>query len=148
MVLVYSSTKYFIYSSLRVQPATVGAHSVACGSIDLKENDNLDIPYNVAVQCNLSRLPCFKESTGALIEFSSTYQVELSNQSPKSNSALLIFSQRTQVTHKEEETFLFEIKPKFHQKLVSYKEYEQESLLKTYSKNQPTVKTEEQTLPH
>ncbi|KAH9407955.1 hypothetical protein TYRP_011606 [Tyrophagus putrescentiae] len=79
--------------------------------IDLDEEFDLDSPPNsVATQCNLSGgRPYFKDSTGALAHFASTYSVELlyrSTQTANRKVATLTFNQATQVAHKADEPLM------------------------------------------
>lgn len=90
------------------QPSKAAKQEPNKDQIDLDEEFDLESPPNsVATQCNLSGgRPYFKDSTGALAHFASTYSVELlyrSTQNANRKVATLTFNQATQVAHKEEE---------------------------------------------
>lgn len=85
----------------------------------------------------------FLKCTGGLIEFSSTYSVEL-HYSNVSKTAILTFNQSTQVTHEKENETITPQKYQFQESAntsTSYDTTEKSNILKTYSKKQPVVET-------
>lgn len=92
----------------------------------------------VSIQCNTTRQSYFKKSTGSLVEFSSTNEVELRYSNKRSKVPLLTFHQSTQVTHEKEELI--------SNTVTTSNSIEKQSNIKTYSKKEPFVEAKKSPL--
>lgn len=142
-MLLYGNTKLFAFRSLQVKPVEKEVKDQASDCIDLPEKYEKAVPNSIARQCSILGAQYFKESTGMLTEFSSTYTVELSS-SASNEKTVLFFNQSTQVSHKDEQMMdKSKQKDQVFRKTTSttttFDRAEKSGTLRTYSKKEPVV---------